>query len=83
MRPTRNETDLEFWMNARHYWMQKVEFWMIESVQASKTNDPAWEAVCDQNRYRAQDKAEQAEWKRQEAAGEIIVYTGRARPRWA
>lgn len=67
MRPTKQQTDLEYWAKAGDYWRAMAE-------QYRKLDDAAGEARCEQ-------KKEEAILKHQEAQGLIVVYTGRAAPR--
>lgn len=69
MRPTRQETDLEYWSNAVQYWTEKEEAYFL-------LDDRAGEARCQERKYRA-------ELALQEAQGLIVVYSGNPKPLWA
>lgn len=69
MRPTKQESDLEYWAKAIDYWKQKAEEWFL-------LDNREGEARCEARIYAA-------ELAFAEARGEIIVYSGRPKPRWA
>jgi hypothetical protein len=69
MRPNKQQTDLEFWSNAIQYWKEKIEQYFL-------LDDREGETRCEAHLFRA-------ELAHQEAKGEIIVYSGRQKPRWA
>lgn len=69
MRPTRQETDLEFWARATEYWNNMLECYFL-------LDDRDGEARATERLYRA-------ELALQEAQGLIEVYTGRPKPEWA
>lgn len=69
MRPNRQESDLEYWNNARLYWQEKEEAYFL-------ADDREGEARAAKQRFKA-------ELCHQEAQGLIIVYSGRAKPVWA
>ena len=79
MRPTREATDLEFWSNAATYWKERAEHWFLVSAKLDK-EDAQW---ASQQEDRARENQFRAELAHQEAQGLILVYTGRANPRWA
>lgn len=80
MRPTRQETDLEFWSNARSYWAKKAEEWFMLSAES---NDKEWQQVCWDGEENARQQEFRATLALQEAQGLIVVYSGRPKPRWA
>ena len=80
MRPTKQETDLEFWANARTYWLHKAEDWFMLSAE---NNGAEWAQVCWDGEENARQQAFRAELAWKEAKGEIVVYSGRKNPRWA
>jgi ASC-1-like (ASCH) protein len=69
MRPTKAESDLEFWTNARTYWMGMAEKYFL-------LDDREGEARCEVRLFAA-------ELAHGEATGDIIVYSGRKKPEWA
>lgn len=69
MRPTKTESDLEFWTNAKTYWMEMAERYFL-------LDDRAGEARCEARLFAA-------ELAHAEATGEIVVYSGRPNPKWA
>lgn len=79
MRPSKTESDLEFWTKARDYWTQQAEYWFVESAKAKTPED---EQFCAANEKRAQDRIFKSDLAHQETLGEIIVYSGRAKPEW-
>lgn len=68
MRPTKEHSDLEYWSNALHYWKQMLNKYFL-------LDDREGEARCEAHMFRA-------ELAYQEARGEIIVYSGRRKPKW-
>lgn len=68
MRPTKEQTDLEFWSNARQYWKEKLEQYFL-------LDDRDGEARCEARLFAV-------ELAHQEAKGEIVVYSGRKKPKW-
>jgi hypothetical protein len=69
MRPTKTESDMEYWSSAREYWTRKAEEYFL-------LDDREGERRCEARLFAA-------DLCHQEAIGEIIVYTGRAKPGWA
>lgn len=76
MRPTKQETDLEFWANARAYWAQRVEEWFLLTAKDAS----GFAAAQEEN---ARKRLFVAELAHQEAQGLITVYSGRKNPGWA
>jgi hypothetical protein len=81
MRPTREETDLEYWLNAASHWAERASEWFL--LTASRGITPEDEAWFEERRTYALEMEFRANLKYQEARGDIEVYTGRAKPRWA
>lgn len=69
MRPSKQESDLEYWCKAIQYWKELAEKYFL-------IDDHEGEARCEARAFIA-------ELNYQEAKGEIVVYTGRPKPRWA
>lgn len=80
MRPSKSESDLEYWTKAIQYWLQRIEYWFLYSAGA---RTPADKALAEEGERNAKSRLFAAELARQEALGEIVVYTGRPKPRWA
>lgn len=80
MRPTKQETDLEFWLKQISFWKEKAEMYFLLSAKASNKEE---EAFCDLNQDRCLAQKYKAELCFQEAQGLIEVYSGRANPKWA
>lgn len=81
MRPTRYATDLEYWCQAREYWKQKAEEWFLLTASKGATKEDI--AFYEEREDKARDMLFRAELKHQEAQGILVVYTGRAKPRWS
>lgn len=81
MRPTREATDLEYWLASAEHWSQKAEEAFLAT--ASRGITPEDEAFFEERRTVALKMKDRAILKHQEAQGLIVVYTGRSKPGWA
>lgn len=81
MRPTKQETDLEFWLNSHAHWTAQAEQMFLATAGRGLTPDDI--RFFEERETKAREMAFRAQLGHQEATGVITVYTGRAKPAWA
>lgn len=81
MRPTRQATDLEYWLQSKAHWSGLAEEYFLATAARGITKED--EAFFEERRSNALEMAWRAEMKHQEAQGILVVYTGRAKPEWS
>lgn len=76
MRPNKQASDIEYYLNQISYWKNKAEEYFLMSAKVDSESED-WFI---ERRDHCTEKANQANLKWQEACGLIDVYTGRAKP---